>query len=547
MKTTVQTCAHRCVVQLALVIALALLAVACSDTERADVTIRGVAAEGGQVAKSTTLDTNATTVTSDDSTTPANTTETAPTALRTPTATEIPAASAAPSAVPTPTTDSAPSDSAPTDRAPTPTPTVWIPTPTATAAPTPTPEIFGPPLSGGAAIVPFSVTARIVGGGDETIVLGDSYSGVFGLRDGDTQRFSIPVGTFVIEQDVGMGWPDPDVTCFGTTSVVVEGPKVTLDAEAGQEIACEFVVERDENVLSVRDLSYVCGRGFVGNLEGSSGPFRITFEGESLRDAFGVFEIRTFGTLLVREAGPFETPPNFINFDEVIPGIYPVWLTVEDSAGHRVSLLDATVAFISPQCQGEATVAVYEDISFEFGSALLRETAFDPLSRIAAVLANANTGRIKVTGHTDSVGTEAANLELSQLRAASVARELSNFGVQNERFDVVGAGEAEPIAPNTNSEAANRTGGLKLPSCLATAESIYSASSASSNSRLWVASTCWSAAARFHQYSAESSPVTRVCAWRSKPRLHMASVLPTSEASNHQCSALFSPTIRSCS
>ena len=52
-------------------------------------------------------------------------------------------------------------------------------------------------------------------------------------------------------------------------------------------------------------------------------------------------------------------------------------------------------------------------------------------------------------GHTDSDGADAANLDLSKRRAASVKNELvKSFGVNGDRLVTDGAGEGQPVAAN---------------------------------------------------------------------------------------------------
>ena len=58
---------------------------------------------------------------------------------------------------------------------------------------------------------------------------------------------------------------------------------------------------------------------------------------------------------------------------------------------------------------------------------------------------------LRVEGNTDSTGKATANLELSDRRAAAVKGYiLKNFpNIQKERFQTIGRGQANPIAPNT--------------------------------------------------------------------------------------------------
>ena len=68
---------------------------------------------------------------------------------------------------------------------------------------------------------------------------------------------------------------------------------------------------------------------------------------------------------------------------------------------------------------------------------------------IAAVLSENADLKILIVGHTDSDGDEAANLDLSKRRAASVKTALANeFKVDVSRMDVDGKGESQPIDRN---------------------------------------------------------------------------------------------------
>jgi len=56
---------------------------------------------------------------------------------------------------------------------------------------------------------------------------------------------------------------------------------------------------------------------------------------------------------------------------------------------------------------------------------------------------------IEVIGHTDDVGDDAYNMDLSEKRAAAITQYLVNAGVDGSKIVAVGAGESLPIATNT--------------------------------------------------------------------------------------------------
>jgi outer membrane protein OmpA-like peptidoglycan-associated protein len=88
------------------------------------------------------------------------------------------------------------------------------------------------------------------------------------------------------------------------------------------------------------------------------------------------------------------------------------------------------------------------NITFAFDSSNLQPQFYPVLDNVASTLNQYNQTVIEVAGHTDSVGTDAYNMTLSQQRANSVAAYLSGKGVMQQRMIVTGAGETRPIASN---------------------------------------------------------------------------------------------------
>ena len=106
-------------------------------------------------------------------------------------------------------------------------------------------------------------------------------------------------------------------------------------------------------------------------------------------------------------------------------------------------------------------------LSFEFGSAALTPADKAALDELVAVLRNLPQARGFIEGHTDSVGPEAFNQQLSERRAAAVMDYLHNAGIGDVVFSAVGFGESRPIASNDTDEgrAANRRVVLSRTDC----------------------------------------------------------------------------------
>lgn len=96
--------------------------------------------------------------------------------------------------------------------------------------------------------------------------------------------------------------------------------------------------------------------------------------------------------------------------------------------------------------EGRVTV---NDILFDTGSDQIRPSSSEVLGQIGQMLKAHPDLRLRIEGHTDSEGGEAANRQLSQQRAEAVKRFLmSGHGIDAARLDAVGKGEAEPVASN---------------------------------------------------------------------------------------------------
>lgn len=88
-------------------------------------------------------------------------------------------------------------------------------------------------------------------------------------------------------------------------------------------------------------------------------------------------------------------------------------------------------------------------IYFDVNKDLVKPESYGTLKEIAAILNEVPDVNVKIVGHTDSDGQDAANLDLSKRRAAAVKAELvKTFGVNGERLLTDGAGENQPIATN---------------------------------------------------------------------------------------------------
>lgn len=93
---------------------------------------------------------------------------------------------------------------------------------------------------------------------------------------------------------------------------------------------------------------------------------------------------------------------------------------------------------------------ILNNIFFEFGSFNLDEKSKVELSKLRDFLTQNKSIKIEISGHTDDVGSDKENLELSRKRALAVQEYLQKNGVTPDRLSSKGYGETKPVAPNTS-------------------------------------------------------------------------------------------------
>lgn len=107
---------------------------------------------------------------------------------------------------------------------------------------------------------------------------------------------------------------------------------------------------------------------------------------------------------------------------------------------------------------------VLRGVNFDFGSAAIREDARPVLDEAVDTLQHEAGVVVLAAGHTDDVGSDAANLRLSQRRADAVRQHLIDGGIAPGRIRATGLGESQPVASNGTAEgrAENRRVELRI-------------------------------------------------------------------------------------
>ena len=93
-----------------------------------------------------------------------------------------------------------------------------------------------------------------------------------------------------------------------------------------------------------------------------------------------------------------------------------------------------------------------KDILFEYNKAILTQTSYDELNKIADWISQQNKAKFEIAGHTDDKGSEKFNLYLSEERCKVVVNYLVSKGIKPIRLVAKGYGESMPIAENSTEE-----------------------------------------------------------------------------------------------
>ncbi|MCW3087704.1 MAG: OmpA family protein [Sediminibacterium sp.] len=115
------------------------------------------------------------------------------------------------------------------------------------------------------------------------------------------------------------------------------------------------------------------------------------------------------------------------------------------------TVVQQTTTYVITEEDKQIVSEAIRNLEFDFGKATIRPRSFPYLNRVADLLVKKGFG-LKLAGHTDDVGSDAANLKLSRNRAESVKNYLVAQGARSARIDATGYGESQPIATNKTAD-----------------------------------------------------------------------------------------------
>lgn len=121
------------------------------------------------------------------------------------------------------------------------------------------------------------------------------------------------------------------------------------------------------------------------------------------------------------------------------------------NAQQQAQALAAQLAELQAKQTERGTIITLGDVLFNVDQAVLTSQGQATVQKLATILRENTDRTVLVEGFTDSTGSTAHNLELSQRRAEAVRAALAQAGIERSRVDVRGYGEAYPVAGNATA------------------------------------------------------------------------------------------------
>lgn len=121
------------------------------------------------------------------------------------------------------------------------------------------------------------------------------------------------------------------------------------------------------------------------------------------------------------------------------------------AAGAATDELKRQIAELNARETDRGLVVTLGDLLFETGRSDLKGGAAGNLDKLSAFLNEYADRTVLIEGHTDNVGSDESNYNLSQRRADSVKAYLMGKGIRSDRLTTSGLGETSPVASNDSA------------------------------------------------------------------------------------------------
>jgi outer membrane protein OmpA-like peptidoglycan-associated protein len=133
-----------------------------------------------------------------------------------------------------------------------------------------------------------------------------------------------------------------------------------------------------------------------------------------------------------------------------------------EKAQLRAQLLDQLNSILQTRDSARGLIVNMSDVLFDTGSSTLKTGAREKLAKISGIVLAHPGLNLQIEGHTDSVGTEEFNQQLSERRSDSVRDFLAEQGVPGSSMSAKGFGKSQPVASNDTAEGRQRNRRVEL-------------------------------------------------------------------------------------
>ena len=134
--------------------------------------------------------------------------------------------------------------------------------------------------------------------------------------------------------------------------------------------------------------------------------------------------------------------------DKLIPRTFGVDLSVDFAGGQAEP--EETAAYVPPPVQAPQPAPRSYLVFFDFNKSDLAPQARDIVDTAAKNARATKVTQLTVTGHTDTVGSDAYNMRLSRRRAESVAARLEKDGIASSQIEIVAKGKRDLLVPTAD-------------------------------------------------------------------------------------------------
>jgi outer membrane protein OmpA-like peptidoglycan-associated protein len=133
-----------------------------------------------------------------------------------------------------------------------------------------------------------------------------------------------------------------------------------------------------------------------------------------------------------------------------------------EKAQLRSQLLSQLNSILQTRDSARGLIVNMSDVLFDTGSYTLKSGAREKLAKISGIVLAHPGLNLQIEGHTDSVGSDEMNQQLSERRADSVRDFLAEQGVAGSAISAKGFGKTQPVASNDTADGRQRNRRVEL-------------------------------------------------------------------------------------